>query len=221
MSKIEFSDVSYIENEKFILKNITLSIDKGELFMIKGSSSKEKRAFLMLAQGLLTPSEGKVLISNAEDEYIGSNLIPFIESLSVKQVLSIPLIAKGFSGKEIHRKILQITKYFSIDQQIDTKVSDLKKEVKAILGVAKAVVAEPSVVILNSFSPFMEHKLAVVVMTYLHEITVDFNVCVLLVEDDAKLHPFATKILHLENGYIKDLVGEGVDYNKLMPFIKI
>jgi ABC-type methionine transport system ATPase subunit len=221
MSKIEFSDVSYIENGNIILKNITLSIDKGELFMIKGSSLEQKMAFLMLAKGFYPPSEGKVKIDSKEDWYIGSNLIPFIESLTVREALSIPLIAKGFSKQEINSKIVEMTKYFSIDKEIDSKISTLKKQTKAILGVAKATIAEPSIVILNSFSSCMDHKLAVIVMTYLHEITVDFNVTVLLIEEDTRLHPFGSKILHLENGYIKELLGEGVDFQKLMPFIKI
>lgn len=221
MSKIEFSDVSYVEKGNIILKNITLSMEKGELFMIKGSSLEQKMAFLMLAKGLIFPTDGKVKIDSKEDWYTGSNLIPFIESLTVREVLSIPLIAKGFSKQQINSKIAEITKYFSIDGEIENKISTLKKHTKAILGVAKATIAEPSIVILNNFSSFMDHKLAVIVMTYLHEIAVDFNVTVLLMEDDVKLHPFASKILHLENGYIKELLGEGVDLQKLMPFIKI
>ena len=174
----------------------------------------------MLAQQLLTPSEGVVTLGD-KDPHIGSNIIPFISTLTVREALAIPLLIRGFSEKEIAGKTEEISRYFSIDNDLETKVSVLSSEKKAILGVAKAVISEPSLVILDSFSEFLDHKLAVLVMTFLHEICVDFNVTVITVENDAKLHPFASKILHLENGYIKDLVGEGVDFQKLMPFLKI
>lgn len=222
MSKIKFSDVSYREvEEDIVLKNITLSIEKGELFMIKGASEIEKKLFLMLAQGLILPTEGEVVVNCTDDEHIGSNIIPFLPDLTVKESLTLPLIIKGYSSIEISKRISEITQYFSIENTLETKIHLLSKEKKALLGVVKAVISEPSIVILDSFSQYLDHRLAVIVMTYLHEIAVDFNITVLIVEDDSRLHPFASKILHLENGYIKDLVGEGVDLQKLMPFLKI
>ena len=221
MGKIEFADVSYAEKDDIILKNITLSIDRGELFMIKGSSVQEGKAFLRLLQGFIKPTEGRVSIEYEGGKSLGSNLIPFLKDLDCKETLSLPLIAKGYSKAESENKIVEVAGYFSIDNILSKKVKDLEEGELALLGVAKAVVAEPAVVLLDAFSSHLDHKVAVLVMTYLHEISVDYEVTVIMIENDRRLHPFAGKILQLENGYVKDLVGEGVDLNKLMPFLKI
>ncbi|MCH9812287.1 ATP-binding cassette domain-containing protein [bacterium] len=222
MGEIVFKDLTLKEKGKLLLEELNFSIGEGELFMIKGPSAAQNKAVLRLIQGFATPSLGSVKVELEEQNFsVGSNLVPFLGELTAKQSLALPLIARGYSKVESDNKIYEIAKYFSLEEVMDIQVKDLAKEEKALLGVAKAVVAEPSLVLLEEFSPYLDHKVAVLVMTYLHEISVDFEVTVVMVENDRRLHPFAAKILHLEDKRIKDLVGEGVDLNKLMPFLKI
>ena len=222
MGEIVFKEVSFEEKGKTLLEEISFSIAEGELFMIKSPSAQESLALLRLIQGFAKPTKGLVQIDFSTKDYsIGSNLIPFLNVLTAKQTLALPLISRGYSKVESDNKIKEIAKYFSLEGCLDMQVKDLNKSEKALLGVCKAVVAEPSLVLLDEFSSDLDHKHAVLVMTYLHEISVDYEVSVVMVENDRRLHPFAGKILHLEDQKIKDLVGEGVDLNKLMPFLKI
>ena len=222
MGEIAFRDLSLKEKGKTVLEEVNFSIGEGELFMIKGASAASNKAVLRLIQGFATPTTGEVKVSlQGQGFSVGSNLVPFLGDLTAKQSLILPLIARGYSKVESDNKIHEIAKYFSLEEVLDKQVKDLSKEEKALLGVSKAVVAEPSLVLLEEFSPYLDHKVAVLVMTYLHEISVDFEVTVVMVENDRRLHPFAAKILQLEDSRVKDLVGEGVDLNKLMPFLKI
>lgn len=222
MGEIVFKDVFFKENGRNLLEEINLEIAEGDLFMIKSNSAAEGRALLRLIHGFVSPTKGVVKIDFSNKDYsVGSNLVPSLKILTARQALSIPLISRGYSKVESDNKIKEIAKYFSLEDCLDKLVKDLSKEEKALLGVSKAVVAEPSLVLLDAFSPYLDHKLAVLVMTYLHEISVDYEVSVIMVENDRRLHPFAGKILYLEDQKVKDLVGEGVDLNKLMPFLKI
>ena len=217
MQKIEFSNTS-VENT---LTNISLTITESELFMVKGSSLRELKTFLMLCHQIIKPSSGSIKIFNQEKNLIGSNLVPLINDLTVEETLLIPLISINYSVRESQRRIEEITSYFSINHLLKHKVSSLSSKEYALVGITKAVIKEPSLLILDSFSHLIDHKLSVLVMTYLHEIAVEHQVTIVMIENDIKLHPFAGKILHLEDGCIKDLVGEGVDLQKLMPFLKI
>ncbi len=223
LAKIELTNVSYVEDDLILLNNITVSIDQGELFMIRGSSLKEGRALIHIIHHLIKPIEGTVRLVFEEDEqeWIGSNCIPMISEFTVEEVLTLPLVSKGYTKKEVRSRIDEVASYFSIDALLKKRVSELTDAELSLVGVSKAVIAEPSLIILDSFSKALDHKVAVLVMTYLHEISVDYQVTVVMLENDTRLHPFAGKILHLEKGYIKDLVGEGVDLQKLMPFLKI
>ena len=222
MAKIELTNISYVQDDDIFLNNITLTIDQGELFMIRGSCAKEGQALIHIIHNLIKPTEGTVnVVFDDEQKWIGSNCLPMIQEFTVEEILTLSLISKGYSRKEVRGRIDEVASYFSIDSLLKKKVSDLNAAEVSLVGVSKAVISEPSLIILDSFSKALDHKVAVLVMTYLHEISVDYEVTVVILENDTRLHPFAGKILHLENGYIKDLVGEGVDLHKLMPFLKI
>jgi ABC-type bacteriocin/lantibiotic exporter with double-glycine peptidase domain len=57
-------DFKYQENSELILDNITISIPKGEIIAITGSSGTGKSTFLDIFCGLLTPTRGKIYIDN-------------------------------------------------------------------------------------------------------------------------------------------------------------
>lgn len=221
MVKVEFFDVTYQEKERLLLKHINVAIDSGDLFMIRSSSKEERLAFLKLCCGFVKPMHGEVLIQDQERVLLGTNIIPLIEDLTAREVLILPLVAQGYSKALITTRIQDIAKYFSIEKVLDVQVKHLGNIERALLGLCKAVIGEPSVVVLDQFTNCLDHNVAVLVMAYLHEISVDHNVTVIMVENDQKLHPFAAKIMHLQEGEVKDLVGEGVDLQKLMPFLKI
>jgi len=221
MAKVEFFNVSYEEKGKVLLNDVSVEIEKGDLFMIRTENPQEGLAFLKLCCEFSLPQHGEVEVLSEDEVTLGTNIIPLIQDLTVKEVLSLPLLARGYTKPLIESRVKDITKYFSIHDVIDEQVKELTKIQKALLGICKAVIGEPSMVVLDQFSRYLDHNVAVLVMAYLHEISVDHEVTVVMVENDQKLHPFASKILHLENGQVKDLVGEGVDLQKLMPFLKI
>ena len=50
------------ENERMILKNVSLSIARGELFTLLGPNGAGKSTLLNCIAGLLVPNDGKILL---------------------------------------------------------------------------------------------------------------------------------------------------------------
>tara|TARA_B100000989_G_scaffold299017_1_gene291993 strand:+ start:20791 stop:22476 length:1686 start_codon:yes stop_codon:yes gene_type:complete len=71
---IIFRDVSYKYTDKkdYIVRNIDLTIKKGETLFLGGDSGSGKTTFINLLMGLINPSQGQILIDgkkNLEDNY--------------------------------------------------------------------------------------------------------------------------------------------------------
>ena len=66
MVQIEFQNVSYSQEEKAILKNISVQFSSGEYITIVGASGGGKSTFLRLCCHLVSPTEGKILINGAD-----------------------------------------------------------------------------------------------------------------------------------------------------------
>ena len=59
---IEFRHIKKAYGDKVILKDLNLSIEKGEFVTIIGSSGCGKTTALKMVNGLLSPTEGDILI---------------------------------------------------------------------------------------------------------------------------------------------------------------
>lgn len=72
---ISFHGVSfkYFEDSPLILNNISLSLMRGDKIGIVGVTGSGKSTFLDLLLGLLTPSEGKILIDNQKLDFSNMN----------------------------------------------------------------------------------------------------------------------------------------------------
>ena len=76
--KFENVNFAYHENSQLILKDVSMSISRGDIIAIIGDSGAGKSTFLDLFCGLLRPTKGKILIDN-------KNLL-FNESLWQSQI---------------------------------------------------------------------------------------------------------------------------------------
>jgi len=63
---IKFQDVcfSYFENDNFVLSNINIQINRGQIVGIYGNSGSGKSTFVNLISGLIKPTSGEIKINN-------------------------------------------------------------------------------------------------------------------------------------------------------------
>ena len=68
---IKFENISYQYNQsaKYALKNISLTINGNEKIALVGKSGSGKTTFIDILMGLLTPTSGRLLISQGKDLY--------------------------------------------------------------------------------------------------------------------------------------------------------
>lgn len=64
LDEIVLDDVCYGYNERLVLENASLRIQKGEFVAVTGVSGIGKSTFLRLLLGVISPSSGKVLLGN-------------------------------------------------------------------------------------------------------------------------------------------------------------
>lgn len=79
--KLEFKNVSfkYSKNSKYILKNISFTINEGEKIGIIGTTGSGKSTLIDLIMGLLSPTEGEIYVN---DEKMNNILMGWRKSIS-------------------------------------------------------------------------------------------------------------------------------------------
>lgn len=161
---IELIDVNLFIDQKQILKDINLKIQKGEFVAIVGPNGSGKTTLLNTIAGILKPSSGRVLIFgkstlSAEDKrkisYVPQKVTSFNQSfpISVWETVLLGLSPeKGFLQsftKQDFKKAMEILKSLQIGNLKDRLIGHLSGGQQQRVFLARALISNPEILILD------------------------------------------------------------------------
>ena len=149
-------NVSKIINKKDIVKDISFSIDEGEILGFLGPNGAGKSTTLRMIVGLSKPTSGKIEICgySITENYIKSmsNIGCIIEGPDLYNYISgidnLKMFAsmnKGISQKDIY----EVVELVGLQNRIKDKVSTYSLGMKQRLGLAQALIHNPKLLILD------------------------------------------------------------------------
>lgn len=167
MSQIVIQNLNKLYNPNnpnafYALKNINLSIEEGEIVILKGVSGSGKSTLLSLIGGLSKPSSGEILVnahniaklpdimsSAYRHKEIGFIFQSFnlLEGLSVYQNILAPLALTSLSKEAMHDKVSQAMSLANIEHKKDQNVGSLSGGERQRCAIARAVVMEPEIIL--------------------------------------------------------------------------
>lgn len=139
------------------LKNINLSIKKGEIFAMLGPNGAGKTTLINIICGIVTPSAGKItvdgfdIITDYRETRSIIGLVPqelFLEQFET--VLNNVSYSRGLYGKKPNPEhIEKILKQLSLWDKKDSRLRQLSGGMKRRVLIAKALSHEPSILFLD------------------------------------------------------------------------
>jgi lipoprotein-releasing system ATP-binding protein len=148
--------------ETKVLNNLELSVEKGELLAVVGSSGCGKSTFLHLAGALDTPSSGRVLIndidihqlSDKERAKFRNQHIGFIYQFhhlmmefSALENVAMPLMIQGEKSKGALLAAKEMLNDVGLSHRVDYRPSQLSGGERQRVAIARALVTKPSLVL--------------------------------------------------------------------------
>ncbi|MDQ0149748.1 ABC transporter ATP-binding protein [Eubacterium multiforme] len=143
---------------EFSLKNINLTIENGEYFVILGASGNGKTVFLETLSGMYENFSGKIIynekiISNIDIEkrkigfvYQKHELFPF---LNVQENIAFGLKVKGEKKHIIKEKVDKYLKIFKIDNLKKRYPKNLSGGESQRVALARALITSPDILLLD------------------------------------------------------------------------
>jgi phospholipid/cholesterol/gamma-HCH transport system ATP-binding protein len=160
---IEFRNVSMsFDDEEMVLRNISFKIDQGETKIILGESGSGKSTILKLILGLIRPDSGQILIEGSDITKMAERELVSIrrnigmvfqegalfDSLSVRENVGYRLYEEGaLDENEIEIEVLQHLGFVGLEEAIDKMPAELSGGMKRRVGIARALVGMPKVVL--------------------------------------------------------------------------
>ena len=156
--QISINNLSKVYDNGFkALKNINLSIKKGEIFAMLGPNGAGKTTLISIICGIVKPSSGNItvenfdIIKNYRDTRSRIGLVP--QELTLEQfetVINNVSYSRGLYGKKPNPShIEKVLKQLSLWDKKDFKLRQLSGGMKRRVLIAKALSHEPSILFLD------------------------------------------------------------------------
>ena len=205
---LELKNVSKEIKRNKVLKNITIDMEKGRIYGFRGRNGSGKTMLMRIICGLITASEGEVIINN---EVLGKDISfprsigalienpEFIDYYTAEKNLQILASIKNEIGEKEIKDILS-----TLDLVTKKKFKTFSLGMKQKLGIAAALMEKPDIVVLDEPVNALDEATVSIVKDMLLERKKDGSLCIISCHDKEELEFLCDEIFCINNGEITD-----------------
>lgn len=196
------------------LKNLSFSIDKGEMVFIAGHSGAGKSTLLKLISGMTKPSKGKVWLNNQDLGRFNDNQLGFLRQhigivfqdhkilfdRNVLQNVLLPLRIIGYDARQArHRALKAIEKVGLGGRELADPVT-LSGGEQQRLCIARAVVHQPGLLIADEPSANLDRAYALDIMELFKTFHDAGTTVLVAAHDETLMADYGYRIIRLQEG---------------------
>lgn len=160
---IEFRDVELAFDDQLVLDKVSFSIRRGETKIVLGGSGSGKSTIINLILGLLKPDAGQILIEGEDiTHFEDADLMrirknigmvfqegALFDSLSVYENVAYRLHEAGVDEDEVEHEVRRMLNFVDLEDAIDKMPIELSGGMRRRVGIARALVGNPSIVLFD------------------------------------------------------------------------
>ena len=195
------------------VKEISFSINESEILGLLGPNGCGKTTTIGMMLGLLKPTSGEVIINGFNVEKNRINLLkkmnfisPYIElpkKLTVKENLMV--YGKLYSVNGINNRIDYLTETLRLSEFINKKTGELSSGQKNRVSLAKALVNDPDILLLDEPTASLDPETGDFVRTFIEKISSEKKMSILLASHNMnEVKRLCKSILMMKDGKIID-----------------
>lgn len=182
---LRFEQVALAFGENRVLRDISFAVRRSETLVLLGATGTGKTLLLKLALGLLRPDRGRIYVlgrdlSGLEEEElfplraelgIVFQEMALFDSLTVYANVAYRLIEETvhgeaeFSNEEIERRVREVLSFVGLEEAIWKMPAELSGGMKRRVGLARALITEPPVMLYDSPTAGLDPVTAQTILT--------------------------------------------------------
>ena len=207
---------------KSVLDSISLTIKKGKIYGLVGQNGAGKTTLMRILTGGCRQSDGKIFLYSNEEAKAATEKDMEIFRQSMGSLIEEPALYGTLSGWDnlyLHGKICGNTNKEYLQELLATSGLDRtgKKKVKHFslgmkqrLGIAKALVNHPQILILDEPINGLDPMGIIEVRKLLKKINKEYNTTIIVSSHIlSELYQFADEYIFIDHGKIVDLIDHG------------
>lgn len=222
MALLEAKNVDYFyqdgDQRRFILKDTTVTFEKGRFYTILGQSGSGKTTFLSLLGALDTPKSGEVLYNGENIQKIGYeryrrddisiifqsyNLIPY---LTAAENVQVPMAITDNQLPDDKKAVAyNLLDYIGITRdKADRMVNQLSGGEQQRVAIARALATNVDIIMADEPTGNLDEEMEQEIVDIFKELAHQHGKCVIVVTHSNEIAQQADEVLYLRKGVLKN-----------------
>lgn len=216
---IHFLDVTKHYDTQTGVRNVTFSVDKGEMVFITGPSGSGKTTLLKLVYLAERPDEGTITVAGLEITQMRASAIPLLrrnigvvfqdfrllEKKSIFENVAMALRIRGIGEKEIKPRVYGALKAVNLRHKSDAFPPQLSGGEQQRVVLARATVAEPPVILADEPTGNLDPDTAEGVMRIFRNVNAKGTTILIATHNRELYRNSGRRVFRLDGG---DFIGE-------------
>ncbi|MFJ5716471.1 ABC transporter ATP-binding protein [Neobacillus sp. NPDC093127] len=204
-----------------VLRDISFSVEKGEIVTIVGRSGSGKSTLLNLVSGFIHPKEGEIWISGEKVSDLNEakfadfrihNLgfifqsFQLIPSMTAFQNVELPLILKGINEGERRKQTEEMLKKVGLLDYQDHYPGELSGGQQQRVSIARALIVNPPIILADEPTGSLDSETEEELLHFIKELNRDMGITFLIITHDDKVAEIGDRTIELRDGRIVEEV---------------
>jgi len=199
------------------LKDVSLSIDKGEIVAVMGPSGCGKTTLLNCLSGIDEVTSGKVLVEGKEITTMDDdaktifrakrmgfvfqffNLLPV---LTAEENVELPLLLTDYNTKDARKKAQELLSAVGLKDRMIMRPSQLSGGERQRVTIARALVNDPAIIWADEPTGNLDKKTADEVISLMRKLNKEHGETFVIVTHDPEVGAVCDRIVHMRDGLI-------------------
>lgn len=203
---IELKNVSKRFGAKEILNDINITINSGEVLGLIGLSGAGKSTLLRIINDLETATSGEVRVKNEIKFGFVFQTFNLVNSLTVKENISLALINERVSSAEVDSKVNEVLKLVGLADLIDSKPNQLSGGQKQRVGIARALIKDVDVLLCDEATSALDPFTSNEIISLLGELNTKLGLTIVFVSHQLEIvRDFCDRIAIIDKGNLCEI----------------
>lgn len=215
---IEINNLTKSFGEIQVIKNVSIKIQKGEIYGIIGHSGAGKSTLLRCINGLEAYEDGSLTVMGREVKSLkGLELREFRKDLgmifqsfnllnrkTVFENIALPLEVWGYEKARIKSRVNELLNLVGLSEKANVKPSSLSGGQKQRVAIARALALEPKILLCDEATSALDPKITKDILALLSKINKELGITIVIVTHQMEVvKEVCEKVALIEDGILK------------------
>ena len=199
------------------VKDVSLNIERGDIFGIIGFSGAGKSTLLRMVNLLEEPTSGQITVDKYQLDSISSKdlrklrrkigmifqTFNLFNSRTVYGNIAYPLRLEKKSKVEIDQRVKELLRFVGLEDKADKYPEQLSGGQKQRVGIARALATSPSILICDEATSALDPETTGEILNLLKRINEEYNITILLITHEMNvIRKICNRVAVMEDGRV-------------------